>query len=221
MTTESLNYQVAFKSLPLVAILRGVKPDEVISIAQTLFNEGYRFIEVPLNSPDALVSITKLVDTFGDKAWVGAGTVTSMKQLDDVIETGARLIVTPNTNPAIINKAVNAGCVVMPGAMTVTEAFSAIDAGAEIVKLFPGEMLTPSVVKALRAVLPANIMCIPVGGISADAEQMKGYLSAGANGFGLGSGLYRPGISSEQITLTAKEYVASWQNASEQMNTAN
>ncbi|MCI2285371.1 hypothetical protein L3081_20775 [Colwellia sp. MSW7] len=101
------NYQFEFKTLPLIAILRGVTPDKVISIAQILFDEGYRFIEVPLNSPDALVSIGKLVDAFGDKAYVGLGTVTNMEQLDAVLQTGARLIVTPNTNPTIINKAVN------------------------------------------------------------------------------------------------------------------
>ncbi|MCI2285372.1 hypothetical protein L3081_20780 [Colwellia sp. MSW7] len=101
--------------------------------------------------------------------------------------------------------------------MTATEAFTAVDAGAEIVKLFPGEMLTPSVVKALRAVLPPHIMCIPVGGIAADAEQMKKYQSAGANGFGLGSGLYQPGMSDEQLTLTAKSYITAWQSACDQM----
>ncbi|WP_158969943.1 2-dehydro-3-deoxy-6-phosphogalactonate aldolase [Paraglaciecola sp. L3A3] len=217
MKLETSNYQTTFKSLPLVAILRGVKPEEVLSIAQILFDQGYRFIEVPLNSPDALVSISKLVDYFAEKAWIGAGTVTTMQQLDAVLQTGARLIVTPNTNPAIIKKSVNAGCVVMPGAMTVTEAFCAIEAGAEIVKLFPGEMLTPSVVKALRAVLPADVMCIPVGGISADTEQMKTYISVGANGFGLGSGLYRPGMTIEQLTLTAKNYITAWQSACGQM----
>ncbi|MFB2907459.1 hypothetical protein ACE1BH_21390 [Aeromonas jandaei] len=155
-------------------------------------------------------SIRYLVEKFGDQAIVGAGTVTNMALLQAVLTTGARLIVTPNMNPEVIRCAAEHGCVTLPGVMTPSEAFNALDCGASGLKFFPADNIQPSYIKALRAVLPKNVACLPVGGINADVNQMREFRLAGANGFGLGSGLYKPGLDLEQITTNARLYRDAW-----------
>ncbi|MCY9802597.1 2-dehydro-3-deoxy-6-phosphogalactonate aldolase [Vibrio scophthalmi] len=210
MLPEQLMNDDAFTSLPLVAILRGITPEDIIPVATALIAENYKLIEVPLNSPDALTSIRYLVDEFGNKAIVGAGTVTNIVQLESVLTTGARLVVTPNMNPDVIRLASREGCVTLPGVMTPTEAFTALECGASGLKFFPADCVEANYLKALRAVLPANLACLPVGGINANAKQMSEFRQAGANGFGLGSGLYKPGMKIEQIIKNAREYREAW-----------
>ncbi len=210
MLPEQLMKEDAFSSLPLVAILRGITSEQIIPVASALIAEGYRLIEVPLNSPDALTSIRYLAKEFGHQAIVGAGTVTNMRQLNEVLETGARLIVTPNMNPEVIRCAAKNGCVTLPGVMTPTEAFTALECGASGLKFFPADCVEPQYLKALRAVLPQHVACLPVGGINADATQMSEFRQAGANGFGLGSGLYKPGMELEKIITNARQYRDAW-----------
>jgi 2-dehydro-3-deoxyphosphogalactonate aldolase len=195
-------------SPPLIAILRGVKPDEALAIGQVLFDLGLRSIEVPLNSPEPLESIRRLADTFGNEALIGAGTVLSMAEVSAVADAGGRLIVSPNMDTSVIGAAKRLGLVSGPGVATPTEALAALAAGADFLKLFPAELLTPPIVKAWRAVLPPQTTLIPVGGIT--PESMAAYRSAGATGFGLGSALYRPGQTATQVEARAREYLAAW-----------
>jgi 2-dehydro-3-deoxyphosphogalactonate aldolase len=191
---------------PLVAILRGVTPGEAEAIGAALFDAGIRIIEVPLNSPDPLASIRRLADSLGDRALVGAGTVLDPGQVAEVQSAGGRLVVSPNTNPAVIRAAVAAGMVSSPGYFTPSEAFAAIDAGAHALKLFPAEAASPAVVRAQKAVLPKDIPLVVVGGIRPDT--MQPWREAGADGFGLGSGLYTPGQSVDETAARARAYVA-------------
>jgi 2-dehydro-3-deoxyphosphogalactonate aldolase len=191
---------------PLVGIIRGVTPDEADEIGQAIFDAGIRIIEVPLNSPDPFKSIQRLADSLGDRALIGAGTVLDAAQVAEVKAAGGRLIVSPNTNPAVIRASVAAGMISSPGFFTPSEAFAAIEAGAHTLKLFPAEAATPAVVKAQRAVLPSGIPLIVVGGIRPDG--MRPWLEAGAAGFGLGGGLYQPGQSPTVTAEKARAYVA-------------
>ncbi|MEO5613039.1 MAG: 2-dehydro-3-deoxy-6-phosphogalactonate aldolase [Sphingomicrobium sp.] len=191
---------------PLVAIVRGVTPDEVEPIGAAIFDAGIRIIEVPLNSPDPLASIRRLATLFGDRALIGAGTVLDPDQVAGVKAAGGRLIVSPNTNPAVIRATVAAGMISSPGYFTPSEAFTAIEAGAHALKLFPAEAATPAVIKAQRAVLPRHIPLIVVGGIRPDTLQP--WLDAGADGFGLGSGLYIAGQSPAVTAEKARAFVA-------------
>ncbi|WP_310467914.1 2-dehydro-3-deoxy-6-phosphogalactonate aldolase [Sphingomonas sp.] len=191
---------------PLVAIIRGVTPDEVEAIGAALFDAGIRIIEVPLNSPDPLASIAKLAATFGDRALIGAGTVLKVEQVAEVAAAGGRLIVSPGTDPAVIGAAVAAGMASCPGYFTPSEAFAAINAGAHGLKLFPAEAASPAVVKAQRAVLPKDIPVLAVGGVTADT--VGAWMAAGADGAGLGSALYAPGRSAEETAQRAREFVA-------------
>jgi len=197
-----------FSALPLIAILRGILPDEAVGIGRTLFDAGFRILEIPLNSPDPLVSIGRLAAEFGDRAIIGAGTVLSVGQVDDVAAAGGRLIVSPNANPAVIAATKARGLESMPGVATPTEGFAALDAGADGLKLFPAEQLGPSVVKAWRAVFPATVPLVPVGGIT--PETMAGFIAAGASGFGLGSAIYMPGATPGQVHAAAAAHVAAW-----------
>ena len=190
---------------PLVAIIRGVTPDEVEAIGDALFAAGLRMIEVPLNSPDPLESIRRLARRFGGRALIGAGTVLHPAEVEAVAEAGGTLIVSPNTNVGVIEATARAGLVSMPGYFTPSDAFTAIQAGATGLKLFPAEGATPAVVKAHRAVLPSDLPLLVVGGVT--PASMKPWLDAGANGFGLGSGLYRPGQSPEEVAQQARLYV--------------
>ncbi len=200
----------AMAQLPLIAILRGLTPAEAPAIGETLVSSGFAIIEVPLNSPDPLHSITALTRQF-PQALIGAGTVLNAQQVQDVHGAGGRLVVAPNFNPAVVAQALALNMVVLPGVATPTEAFAALDAGAHGLKLFPAEMITPATVKALRAVLPKSAALMPVGGIT--PVNMTAYRTAGASGFGLGSALYAPGRSPAQVQEMAQAFVRAWQSS--------
>ena len=193
---------------PLVAILRGVTPSEIEGVADLLLGKGWRVIEVPLNSPQALSSIENLARAQGDRALIGAGTVMTPDQAREVHQAGGRLIVMPHSDPAVIHEARACGMACVPGVATPTEAFAALQAGADALKMFPAEQLGPSVLKAWRAVVPARVGLLPVGGIT--PESMAPYLQAGASGFGLGGGLYKPGMALAEIAQRADRYVQAW-----------
>jgi 2-dehydro-3-deoxyphosphogalactonate aldolase len=190
---------------PLVAIIRGVTPDEVEAVGEILYSAGIRIIEVPLNSPEPLDSIGRLAKRLGDRALIGAGTVLQPEQVAQVRDVGGQLIVSPNTYVPVIEATVAAGMVSSPGYFTPSEGFEALRAGAHVLKLFPAEAATPAVVKGQRAVLPRDVPLIVVGGIN--PANMKPYLDAGADGFGLGSGLYAPGRSLDDVASAARAYV--------------
>jgi 2-dehydro-3-deoxyphosphogalactonate aldolase len=194
----------AMAQLPLIAILRGLTPAEAPAIGQVLVDSGFAIIEVPLNSPEPLQSIATLTAQF-PQTLIGAGTVLNAQQVKDVHAAGGRLVVSPNFNPAVVAQALALNMVVLPGVATPTEAFAALEAGAHGLKLFPAEMISPATVKALRAVLPKNAALMPVGGITPD--NMAAYRKAGASGFGLGSALYAPGRSAEQVRAAAQNFV--------------
>jgi 2-dehydro-3-deoxyphosphogalactonate aldolase len=194
----------AMGQLPLIAILRGLTPAEAPAIGQALVDNGFAIIEVPLNSPEPLHSIATLTRLF-PHTLIGAGTVLNAQQVQDVHVAGGRLVVAPNFNPAVVAQALALNMVVLPGVATPTEAFAALEAGAHGLKLFPAEMVSPATVKALRAVLPKDAALMPVGGITPD--NMAAYRKAGASGFGLGSALYVPGRSAEQVRLAAQNFV--------------
>lgn len=190
---------------PLVAILRGVTPGEVEGVAEALIEAGIVIIEVPLNSPDPLASIERLARRFGEQALIGAGTVLSVPDVRAVREAGGRLIVSPNTDVEVIAASAAAGLVSAPGYFTPSEGFAALKAGAHALKLFPAEAAAPAVVKAQRAVLPKEVPLLVVGGVT--AQTMRPWLDAGANGFGLGSGLYKPGMSAAEVAANARAYI--------------
>jgi 2-dehydro-3-deoxyphosphogalactonate aldolase len=194
----------AMAQLPLIAILRGLTPAEAPAIGDALVSSGFAIIEVPLNSPEPLHSIAALTRQF-PQTLIGAGTVLNAQQVKDVHAAGGRLVVAPNFNPAVVAQALALDMVVLPGVATPTEAFAALDAGAHGLKLFPAEMISPATVKALRAVLPKSAALMPVGGITPD--NMAAYRTAGASGFGLGSALYAPGRSTQEVRLQAKSFV--------------
>ena len=190
---------------PLIAIVRGVTPDDAEAIGQALFENGIRIIEVPLNSPDPLKSIERLAASLGDSALVGAGTVLKPHQVADVRAAGGRIIVSPNVNKDVIAAAASDGLVSIPGYFTPTEAFQALDAGATALKLFPAEAAGPTVLKAQLAVIPRDVPLLAVGGIKPD--NMHPWLDAGARGFGLGGGLYQPGQTADETAAKARAYV--------------
>ena len=193
---------------PLVAILRGIRPDEVLEIGEVLIESGFRTLEVPLNSPEPLKSIELLARRFGGHAMVGAGTVLSESDARDVAAAGGILVVMPHSDIAVIRAAKAAGCLCLPGVATVTEAFAALAAGADALKLFPAEQLTPEVLKAWRAVLPAQCRLLPVGGIT--PERMAAYVAAGASGFGIGGALYKPRKPVAEVARDAAAFVAAF-----------
>lgn len=196
----------AFAQCPLIAILRGVTPDECEALGDALFEAGIRIIEVPLNSPDPLNSIERLSKRFGDKAVVGAGTVLRAAQVDEVGRAGGRLIISPAVNPSVIAATVAAGLCSCPGYLTPSEAFAALDAGAHALKLFPAEAASAAVIKAQRAVLPRDLRLIVVGGV--EPASLAPWLTAGANGFGLGSALYKAGQSAAATLAKALAFTA-------------
>ncbi|MGE6318881.1 2-dehydro-3-deoxy-6-phosphogalactonate aldolase [Pseudomonas oryzihabitans] len=199
------------KDLPLIAILRGVTPDEIVAVGRALHDAGFRVIEIPLNSPQPYESIRRLTAELGESCLIGAGTVLTEAQVAEVDAAGGRLIVSPNANLAVIRASKAAGLVSAPGVATPSEGFAALDAGADSLKLFPAEQLGPAVVKAWRAVFPKELALLPVGGITPD--NMGPYVAAGANGFGLGSALYKPGLSAAQVSANAQAFAAGWQAA--------
>ena len=191
---------------PLVAIVRGITPGEAEAIGAALIRAGIRIIEVPLNSPDPLRSIETLSKHFGDRATIGAGTVLEVADIARIADAGGRIIVSPHADTAVIAATAAAGLVAAPGYFTPTEAFAALGAGAHALKLFPAEAASPAVLKAQRAVLPKDVPILMVGGITPD--NMRAYLDAGADGFGLGSGLYAPGRGAADVGERARAYVA-------------
>ena len=198
-------WQENFSRMPLIAILRGVQPFEAVDIVQGLSGIGFRIVEVPLNSPDPLESISRLAQAFGRDLLIGAGTVLSAPQVHQVAEAGGRLIVAPNLDDPVATAADRLGLTYCPGVQTATEAFRALQLGAAALKLFPAETIPPAAVKALRAVLPPECQMIPVGGIT--PENMAPYLAAGAAGFGLGSALYKPDRDLSEILRAARAFV--------------
>lgn len=191
---------------PLIAILRGIRPDEAEPIGAALEAAGIVIVEVPLNSPEPLDSIARLARRFGDHLLVGAGTVMTPLQVADVAAAGGQLIVTPHADPAIVRAAKEHGLIAVPGFFTPAEAFALLAAGADALKLFPAEAASPAVLKALLAVLPAGTAVLPVGGVAAD--NIGPWRAAGAAGFGIGSSIYKPGDSPEAVTAKARRLVA-------------
>jgi 2-dehydro-3-deoxyphosphogalactonate aldolase len=197
--------------LPLIAILRGIRPSQAAAVGEILIAAGFRAIEVPLNSPEPLASIRILAEHHAGQTVIGAGTVLDASALGQVATAGGRLIVMPHAPASLIRQADSLGLFCVPGVATPTEAFAALDSGADALKLFPAEALPPAVVKAWRAVLPPECWLLPVGGITPD--NMAAYLAAGAKGFGLGGGLFRPGMALEAIAAAARRYVAAYRAA--------
>jgi 2-dehydro-3-deoxyphosphogalactonate aldolase len=199
-------FDAAFARCPLIAILRGVKPDEVEGIGDALVDAGFTLIEVPMNSPDPLDSIARLAKRFEGRAMVGAGTVLTEGQVEQVRAVGGTLVISPNANTRVIAATAGAGMISLPGVVTPTEAFAALDAGATALKLFPAEGSSPAILKAMRAVLPKDLRVLPVGGITPD--NMDPWRDAGANGFGLGSALYKVGLTAAEVGARAKAFVS-------------
>ena len=200
-------FTAALAHCPLVAILRGLEPQEARSIGEALVQAGWKLIEVPLNSPRPLESIATLAAAF-PQALVGAGTVLTPQQVREVHAAGGELVVSPNFNGDVVREAVRLGMICLPGVLTASEAFAALDAGASGLKLFPAEMIPPGAVKALRAVLPPATLLLPVGGIS--TANMGIYRTAGADGFGIGSALYKPGAKADEVSRNAADFMAAW-----------
>lgn len=196
---------------PIVAILRGIRPDEIIEVAGTLYDAGIRIIEVPLNSPEPLESIAKLTAVFEESCLCGAGTVLIPEQVDLVAAAGGKLIVSPDSNEAVIRRAVELGLVPAPGFATPTEAFSAIRAGAKVLKLFPAAAYGTGYLKALKEVLPTDVSVLAVGGVG--PAEMPEWLAAGAKGFGIGGSLYKPGRPLTEIAERAAALVSAYRAA--------
>ena len=198
-------FDAAFTRCPLVAILRGVRPDEVAAIGEKLVEAGFALIEVPLNSPDPLASIAALVRAVGTRAVVGAGTVLDPADVGHVADAGGTLIISPNTDERVIAASAARGLVSIPAFATASEAFTALRTGADALKLFPAEGASPAVLKAMRAVLPGGTRILPVGGIT--PEKLQPWIQAGASGFGLGSALYSPGRRPDEVYALASTFV--------------
>ena len=192
----------------LIAILRGLQPQEAAAVGEVLYCAGFRVIEVPLNSPSPYESIRILRDALPADCLIGAGTVLTPEQVEQVKAAGGQVIVMPHSDAKVLRAAKAAGLYLSPGVATPTEAFAALAEGADILKLFPAEQMSPAVVKAWLAVLPAGTVLAPVGGITPD--NMQAFIDAGVKGFGLGSGLFKPGMTPEQVAVNAKAYVAAW-----------
>lgn len=198
----------AMAALPLVAILRGITPEEAEAVGTALAETGFAVIEVPLNSPRPFDSIARLRQALPPNVLVGAGTVLRVEDVQRVKDAGGEIIVMPHADTQVIRAAKALGLCCVPGVATPTEAFAAVAAGADAVKLFPAELVTPTVVKALRAVLPPELKLLPVGGIAPD--NMMPYVRAGAAGFGLGSALYSPGKAALDVGQSARRFVQAW-----------
>lgn len=208
---REVDFDAARAALPLVAILRGIKPDEVVGVGEVLIGAGFKLIEVPLNSPDPFDSIARLADASKGRAVIGAGTVLDIAAVDRAAAAGARLILAPNTNPDVIAHAVGQDLIAMPGVATASEAFAAIAAGAQALKLFPAAALGSATVAAWRAVLPRTVPIFAVGGI--DAGNYAEFTAAGVDGFGIGTALFTPGMTRAAAAERAAAIVAGWNSA--------
>lgn len=206
MNTPLDTLNAALAVCPLVAILRGVRPDEVEAIGDAIIDAGFSMIEVPLNSPDPLASIALLAKRYGPQVLVGAGTVLTTADVADVKAAGGTLIISPNVNTDVIRASVAAGMISLPGFYTPTEAFAALEAGATGLKLFPAEGASPAYMKAQRAVLPKDLPLLAVGGVTPD--NLAQWRAAGAQGAGLGSALYQAGLSAAEVGERARAFVA-------------
>jgi 2-dehydro-3-deoxyphosphogalactonate aldolase len=207
-TDRASLFDASLASLPLVAILRGLKPQEAEGIGAALYGAGFRLIEVPLNSPEPFRSIEILRRSLGPDVLVGAGTVLDVADVARLAAIKADLVVMPHADVAVITAAKARGMICVPGVMTPTEAFAALRAGADALKLFPAELISPVVVKAIRAVLPKGTRLLPVGGIG--PQSMRPYLDAGVVGFGLGSAVYVPGMTAADVAAKAQQFVEAW-----------
>jgi 2-dehydro-3-deoxyphosphogalactonate aldolase len=202
---HSTLFRTVLARAPLIAILRGITPDEAPVIGRVLWEAGFRILEVPLNSPQPLQGIASLRKALPD-ALIGAGTVLEVAQAEAVHAAGGQLVIAPNFNASVLAAAKRAGMLAIPGVATPSEAFAALAAGADAIKLFPAEMISPAAVKAMRAVLPQDALLLPVGGIG--PGNLASYVKAGANGFGIGSSLYSPGKDAKAVQLVATELAA-------------
>jgi 2-dehydro-3-deoxyphosphogalactonate aldolase len=201
-------FKTYLADLPLVAILRGLRPENAEAVGHALVEAGFRIIEVPLNSPEPFRSIEILAKAMPETVLVGAGTVLEPSGVDRVRDAGGRLVVMPHGDVEVVRRAKELGLVCTPGVATPTEGFAALKAGADALKIFPAELIPPVVVKAWRAVLPAGTIVLPVGGIKPDT--MKPYRDAGANGFGLGSALFTPAMGADEIGRNARSFAQAW-----------
>lgn len=203
-------FDLAMRDMPLVAVLRGITPEEIIPVADSLVAAGFRLIEVPLNSPRAFASIEALAAHCPPDVLTGAGTMLDVTQARRLAQTGAQLMVTPNTDPDVIRAGVSAGLVPLIGCLTPSEALSAVTNGARALKIFPASRMGPDYLKDIRAVLPAGTRLIPVGGI--DARSMPAFHAQGADGFGFGTNLYKPGMSADEVASNAAHLVKTWRD---------
>jgi 2-dehydro-3-deoxyphosphogalactonate aldolase len=206
MTDAAVRYDEDFATMPVVAILRGLRPDEAVPVGAALVDAGIRILEVPLNSPQPFDSIAALAQAFQGHATVGAGTVLRPDDVDRVREAGGTIVISPNTNTEVIRRTREAGMVSLPGCLTPTEAFAALEAGAHAVKLFPGELVTPNVARAMAAVLPKGTRLLVVGGVSAD--NIADWSGSVVHGFGIGSSLFKPGVKPDEVRQRACDLVA-------------
>lgn len=206
MTDLQTRFEAAFTKMPLIAILRGITPPEAEAVAEVLIDAGFTLIEVPLNSPQPFDSIERIIRTAAGRALVGAGTVTETSQVLELKRIGAEMVISPHTDLDVVRATVSAGMLSFPGCMTPSECFAAIRNGACALKLFPTEVIGPSGVKAMRAVLPKDIRLIAVGGVS--PQTIPTLRDAGCNGFGIGSALYKPGMTPADVAGAAKAFVA-------------
>jgi 2-dehydro-3-deoxyphosphogalactonate aldolase len=205
-----MRFEDAAKACGIVAILRGVTPEEVAGIGEALHDAGIRVVEVPLNSPEPFRSIATLAARFQNRMVVGAGTVLDIDSVDQLKSAGGQISVSPDCNPQVIARAVENGMVPLPGVFTPTEAFTAVRAGARHLKLFPAEAASPKTVKAWKAVLPRDVSVYAVGGVT--PANMKDWADAGCSGFGIGSNIYKPGMSAEDVAKAARAFVAAWKD---------
>lgn len=200
-----ISFKDCYQKLPLIAILRGIQPHEILATVESLIDAGFSLIEIPLNSPDPFVSIKIATNAFGNVAMIGAGTVINQADVTRTLDAGGRLVVAPNVNTSVGERALAGGAIWAPGVATPTEAFSALKVGAHALKIFPAEMVLPSGIKAMCAVLPPSVPLLPVGGIA--PKSMRVYVEAGATGFGLGSALYQAGDPPQKTYRNAVEFV--------------
>ncbi len=207
MTPLVAKFQSHMDSLPLLAILRGLKPEEALAVGQAIVNAGFHILEVPLNSPEPLRSI-QILSTAFPNALVGAGTVTTAQQVRDIKAAGGQLIISPHLDENVVCETVNLGLISLPGVATPSEAFRALALGANGLKLFPAEMISPAVLKSMRAVLPKAVKLLPVGGVG--IHNMADYRNSGASGFGIGSALFAPGKTAEAVGESAAAFVQAW-----------
>ena len=203
-----MNLQTVLARMPLIAILRGITPKDSVAVAQALVDEGFLCIEIPTNSPDYSTSITHVHAAFGDRCLIGAGTVVNHTHLDALVRTGGILMVSPNVNVDLIRAAKSRGLVCAPGCFTPTEAYAAIEAGADALKFFPADVLTPAGLRGIKTILPPSIPVMAVGGITLD--NLAAYRHAGVDGVGLGSCLYKPGDTAAVVTARARAFVKAW-----------